>query len=203
MKLQGWPIVGWTAVVIGALSALLLAVYGLGDDGYHAVIRHTAQTSFVLFLAAYYASSLRVFWRSDWSKWLLANRRYLGVSYAVSHTYHLGFIAWLTATSTAFRDDVSLVTIIGGGMAYVLMYLMVLTSFDRTAAALGRRNWVRLHKVGIHYNWAIFFNSYFSRALAPSLFYAPFALALLVGLGLRIAAWKRARRPAESFPAAR
>lgn len=201
MKIQGWPIVGWTTVVVGGLCAVLLGVYGLGDDGYHAVIRHTAQASFVLFLAAYYASSLRVFWRSDLSKWLLANRRYLGVSYAVSHTYHLGFIVLLATTSRAFRDDVSLVTIIGGGMAYVLMYLMVLTSFDRTAAALGRRNWVRLHKVGIHYNWAIFFNSYISRALAPSLFYAPFALALIVGLALRIAAWQRARRATQSFPA--
>lgn len=194
MKLQGWAIVGWTAVVVGGLCAVLLGIYGPGDDGCHAVIRHTAQTSFVLFLGAYYASSLRVFWRSDLSKWLLANRRYLGVSYAVSHTYHLGFIALLATSSTTFHDDVSLVTIIGGGMAFVLMYLMALTSFDRTAAALGRRNWVRLHKVGMHYNWAIFFNSYFSRALAPSFLYAPFALALLAGLGLRIAAWQRVRR---------
>lgn len=199
MKLQGWPIVGWTAVVVGAMCALLLVFYGTGDEGMHAVIRHTAQTSFVLFMAAYFASSLRVFWRSDTSKWLLANRRYLGVSYAVSHTYHLAFIVTLARTSTAFRDDISMVTIVGGGMAYVLMYLMALTSFDRTAAWLGRRNWVRLHKVGIHYNWGIFFNSYLSRALVPSLLYTPFALVMIAGLGLRIAAWLRARRPAPSL----
>ncbi len=196
MKPQGWPIVGWTTVVVGALCALLLAVHGTGDDGLHAVVRHTAQTSFVLFMAAYFASSLRIFWRSDTSKWLLANRRYLGVSYAVSHTYHLAFIGILVKTSTAFRSDVSLVTIFGGGMAYVLMYLMALTSFDRTAAWLGRRNWLRLHKVGMHYTWAIFFNSYLSRALAPSLLYTPFALVMIAGLGLRLAAWRRPRATA-------
>ena len=54
-------------------------------------------------------------------------------------------------------------------MAYVLMYLMALTSFDHSAAWLGRRNWLRLHKAGVHYNWEIFFNSYLARALAPSL----------------------------------
>src|SRR5690348_12947577 len=134
MKLSGWSLVGWTAVVVGAIVALLLAVYGTGEEGVHAVIRHTAQTSFVLFMAAYLASSLRVFWRNDTTKWLLANRRYLGVSYAVSHTYHLVFIAILVATSSEFRSGVNAVTIVGGGGAYLFMYAMAATSFDRSAA---------------------------------------------------------------------
>jgi hypothetical protein len=199
MKLSGWPIVGWTAVVVGVMSALLFVLYGTGDEGLHAAIRHTAQTSFVVFMAAYVAAPLRTFWRSDTSKWMLANRRYLGVSYAVSHTYHIAFIVLLAATSTSFREGVGMVTIIGGGGAYVFMYAMAATSFDRTAAMLGRRNWQRLHTVGIHYNWFIFFQSYLGRALKPSLLYAPFALLMLAGLGLRVARWWRARRPAPSL----
>lgn len=191
---QGWAIVGYAALILLPLFALELAVLGTGEDGIRQVVRTSAQTSVVLFALAFSASSLFQLRRTPATRWLLANRRYIGVSFGVSHYAHLAALVALGRVSTAFVEDLNAVTIVGGGMAYVFLTAMVATSLDRTAAALGRRWWERLHKVGGYYIWGIFFQSYLPRMLITSIFYAP-AVALLAGaLGLRIYAWWQTRR---------
>ena len=194
MTLAGWPIVGWCTAALSAMVAVLLALNGAGEEGVRSVVRHTAQTSFALFIAAYSASSLRAFWRTDGTKWLLANRRYVGVSFAVSHTLHLASLVALYQVAESFRTSLNAGTIVGGGLAYVFLYAMAATSFDRTAALLGQRAWKRLHTVGMHYIWLIFFLSYLPRAILQSPAYAPFVVLLLSGLGLRIASRLRVRQ---------
>lgn len=193
MKLAGWPIVGWCSVALLAMTAFLLAVNGTGEEGVRTLVRHSAQTSIVLFMAAYSASSLRALWRTGASKWLLANRRYLGVSFAVSHTIHLAALIALYQVAESFRSGLNAATLVGGGLAYVFLFAMAATSFDRAQAWLGRRPWKILHTTGMHYIWLIFFQSYLPRALITSPVYAPFVVLLLTGLGLRVAAWRRSR----------
>lgn len=193
MTLAGWPIVGWCAAVLLGLVALVLGSNGTGEEGIRAAIRLTARTSIVLFMLAYVASSLRALWRTPATKWLLANRRYVGVSFAVSHTLHLLFIVALYQVSEEFRRDLSMTTVIGGGLAYVFLYAMALTSSDRAYQLLGRRAWKTLHTAGMHWIWFIFFVSYLPRALKDPL-YIPFAALLIAGLGVRIASRLRLRQ---------
>lgn len=197
MGIAGWPMVGWCAVALAALVALVLGIDGTGEEGIRAVIRLTARTSIALFMLAYAASSLRAFWRTPATKWLLANRRYVGVSFAVSHSLHLLFIVLLYQVSEEFRRDLSATTVIFGGLAYVFMAAMTATSSDRAYERLGRRSWKALHTAGMHWIWFIFLASYLPRALqTPG--YVPFAALLIAGAGLRIAARLRQRqsRPA-------
>jgi DMSO/TMAO reductase YedYZ heme-binding membrane subunit len=148
----------------------------------------------VLFTTAYVASSLRALWRNELTRWLLANRRYVGLSYAVSHTLHLGAIVELARANPDF--ELQAVTLIVGGLAYVLLYLMTLTSNDRAVKALGLENWRRLHRTGMHYNWFIFFQSYARRAADP--FYLPFFVLVVGAAMLRLTVWMRARRRASA-----
>src|SRR5207244_2311604 len=97
---RGWPIVGWAAVVIGAMAAAILAVAGAGPDGIRVLIRATARTSVVLFSAAFVASSLARTAPGPATRWLLVNRRYVGVSFAVSHLAH--FLAILALAGWSF-----------------------------------------------------------------------------------------------------
>ncbi len=192
--ISGWPIVGWSALAIALMIATLLVRAGTGEDGIRLVIRATARTSVVLFTLAFAASAIRSRWPTPTSAWLLANRRYFGVSFAVSHGAHLLAILALADWSLVrFVVDSGPAAVIGGGIAYVLLAAMTATSFDRTAAWLGARRWKRLHTVGAYYLWGIFFLSYAPRAVLESpLFYGPFALALLAALGLRLSARRAA-----------
>ena len=192
--MSGPRFLAYASVVLTAMCGLLLATAGADAAGWALVVRATARTSLVLFLAAYVASSLRALWRSDFSKWLLKNRRYVGLSFAVSHTLHLGAIVTLARVSPDFELAPS--ALILGGIAYVFMYLMALTSNDRAVAALGLANWRRLHRAGMHYNWFIFFQAFGRRAVMASPFYIPFALLLVGAAALRFVVWRRRARRA-------
>ena len=195
--LAGWPIVGWSALVVALLCAFAYLFAGGGEFGWRAAIRLSAKTSLALFTAAFVASSVRVLWPNELTRWLLANRRYVGVSFAASHFIHLFAILALLWVAPGFEIETT--TLIGGGLAYVFLAAMAATSFDRSAAWLGARRWRLLHKTGMYYCWFIFFISYLPRMLVESPLYAPFVAALLGGIGLRaIAARRSAARRTEA-----
>jgi hypothetical protein len=182
--INGWPIVGWAALVVVAASAATLGVHGAGEEGIRAVLRLTARTSFVLFTAAFAASAAARRWPGPATRWLVANRRQIGVSFAVSHTVHLAAIVALGRLTPVINDATAVIAIMG----YVAIAAMTVTSFDRTAAWLGARRWRRLHLTAAYYIWAVFLASYLPRAILESPAYAPFVVVLLAVLALRLTA---------------
>ena len=183
-RIGGWPLVGWCALLLVSLMVAILAVQGVHEAGLRAVVRTSAQTSFVLFTAAFSASALYAMWPGPSTRWLLRNRRYVGVSFAVSHFIHLIAII-AAARELGDRFTLAPATVVGGGLAYVFIAAMTATSFDRPAAWLGPRAWRRLHTVGGYYIWFIFFISYAPRAAIQSISYAPFVFILLAVIALR------------------
>jgi sulfoxide reductase heme-binding subunit YedZ len=196
--LNGWPFVGVASVAILAAVAAAIAITPDVGEAAGRAVRLTARTSVALFLAAFTASALFRFWPNAWTRWQRQNRRYLGVSFAVSHGVHLAAIFWLKHVQPVeFARDVNAITWVGGGLAYVFIAAMTATSFDRTAQMIGPRAWAILHTVGSYYIWLIFANSYIGRALAmPE--YIPAAAIVVLALGLRMAA--RVARPRASQP---
>ena len=150
---SGWWLVGWTALIVGAMSAAIVSAYGPTQAGMHGVLRATARTSLTLFLAAFVASPLRAAWPSRFADWLVENRRYLGVSFATSHTFHFAAIIGLTRVSP---ESPPAVVVALGGLGFVFIAAMAATSFDTTAAWLGARRWKRLHTTGVYYLWIVF-----------------------------------------------
>ena len=194
---QGWPLVGVASVALVALQLAILATAGTEEPGVRELVRVSARASFTIFLLVFVARPSRVFWPGPFTRWLVRNRRQLGVSFAVAHFLHLGDIG-LLALLLGDAFEISPVTLFGGGLAYVLLAAMTATSFDRSARWLGPRRWKRLHRAGLYWLWLIFAQSYTFRALEPS--YLPLALAVWGALALRIAAW-RARRASAAAPA--
>lgn len=183
--MNGWPIVGWAALVVGAIVAVILTVVGTDEAGLRMGIRATARTSVVLFSLAFAASALRRRWPMPATTWLLRNRRQLGVSFAVSHGMHLLLIVALAGfTWAGFLANTPMITLIFGGAAYVFIALMTLTSFDATAAWLGPRRWKALHTVGAYVVWVIFAQNFFRMALL-SPFYWPYAAVLAGAMTVR------------------
>jgi hypothetical protein len=199
--LAGGRLVGVAALLLLAMSVAILALAGSGEPGLRMLVRATARTSLALFGAAFAASSLRRLWPTPVTGWLLRERRYLGLSFAISHGLHaLAIYALSLVLGDAF--EINLVTILGGGGAYVMIALMAATSSDRAVARLGRRRWRLLHLVGGYWIWIIFANSYTARAVmalargSESLAYVPVAVFVWAVLGVRIAVALRARRRA-------
>jgi methionine sulfoxide reductase heme-binding subunit len=189
---QGWQLVGWSALAIAILVGSILAVHGIDEAGVRVAIRATARTSCILFLCAFVASSLRRYWPSKLSGWLVKNRRYLGVSLAVSHGFHaLAIIGLVIVTSGATFERVAYN--FGGHLGYIFLIAMTATSFNRTAAWLGDRSWHILHTVGMYYLW-LAFTVTFSKDLSRSPIYLAFVALLAIALGLRLFALIQRRK---------
>jgi hypothetical protein len=155
MAYRGWAITGWNALALLAMSALVLAAAGTGEDGVRMLIRATARSSAGLFLIAFLARPVRQLWRTDATAFALKNRRYFGVSMAVSHLIHGLAIIWLlTAFPRAYQ--VSATTLVGGGLGFAFVAAMAATSSDAAFKALGRARWQALHRTGVWYLWFIF-----------------------------------------------
>jgi sulfoxide reductase heme-binding subunit YedZ len=152
-RLAGWPLVGWTALGVGAMASAILAIHGPTATAMHTLLRATARTSLVLFLGAFVASSLRATWPSAFTDWLVQNRRYLGVSFAVSHAFHFAAIIGLVRLTP---ETPPLPVVVLGGSGFVFIAAMAATSFDATAAWLGPRRWKTLHTAGVYYLWTVF-----------------------------------------------
>jgi DMSO/TMAO reductase YedYZ heme-binding membrane subunit len=159
------------------------------------IIRVTARVSIALFLLAFTASSLRALFPSPGSTWVLQNRRYLGVSFALSHFAHLIALFALGALFPhPFLDETTAVTFLGGGLAYVFITAMTITSFAPPRRLIGERAWKILHTTGSYYIWFIFFISYVPHALQNSA-YIPLATALVLAFGLRMTRRYKRRAP--------
>ncbi|GFE78066.1 hypothetical protein GCM10011487_00660 [Steroidobacter agaridevorans] len=185
---EGWSIVGAVAIALTLVVTMEAMMAGGPVEGVRGIIRATARSSFALFSLAFTASAACYFWPNAWTRWQLRNRRYLGVSFALSHFVHLLALFALGRIAPAeLAAGTNAITWIFGGLAYVFIGLMTATSFDSTARLISPRAWSLLHTVGSYYIWLIFANSYLARAVSiPA--YIPAGALVIFTLGLRIAA---------------
>ncbi len=189
--IRRWPlllgiIAGSTALYAG------LATGADAADQWGRAARWTARIGLLLFLLTYVASALGRLWPSRWTRAIWRDRRWWGLGFAACHTIHL--FALIKALE-ASGEQRSLVSLIPGGTAYLMLFVMVITSNDAAMRQL-KRNWKRLHSFGIHYIWLIFTLAYAGRLAAPlTRPEAIYGVTLcLIALGLRIAAWRIGRR---------
>lgn len=187
---------GWRLFFVLAVAESLLCLWLLGaggETGLSSLIRNSARISELLFAAAFAASSLVALARSSATLWLRRNRRYIGVAFAWAHTIHLAGIASFAATSEEFVAGLDPLTLVGGGVAYLFVYLMAFTSSDAAQRALGMRNWQRLHRVGGWVIWAIFTQTLTMGVLFGEWMRLPGAILMWGAFVLRLASRQRRR----------
>ncbi len=181
---QQWNIVAISTLILVILMGSIAIVHGIDEASLRIAIRSTARTSAILFVVAFIASAIRKFYPGQIGNWLLKNRRYLGISFAISHAFHALAIVGLAMVATnSVRSDA------GAMLGYVFIILMTITSFDRPAQLLGYRSWKILHATGAYYLWIAFVVSFSKRIPNNPGFYAPITIALVMALLLKIGAY--------------
>jgi DMSO/TMAO reductase YedYZ heme-binding membrane subunit len=151
---RNWTVFIASAGLTAMLSAAYLNVAGTSDDNIRLLLRLSARIAFLVLLVIFIARPLRQLFATPATAKLLRNRRLLGIAFAGIHTAHLSLILYRAEMIADFSLDIRESLL--GGLTYVVIYLMFLTSFDATARALGRRNWRVLHKVGLYWVFIAF-----------------------------------------------
>jgi methionine sulfoxide reductase heme-binding subunit len=197
--MNGWRLTGLLSLLLVAMAAGFLALHP-DVEGLRLVIRATARTSLALFALAFSAAAMAELAPSDVTRWQRRNRRYLGVSFAVSHAVHLAaLIALARVDADLFWALTNPANIVLAGTAYLLIAAMTVTSFDRTARWLGARKWRLLHLIGGWYIWLSFATAIGKRLPQGPVYWAMMAIVIAVGV-LRLIAMSRRSKVVLSVP---
>jgi DMSO/TMAO reductase YedYZ heme-binding membrane subunit len=142
---KNWTVLLSTMLAIGAVVLTILEMNGVNKESVSLVLRLTAWVAFLAFLLVFVTRPLRELLKTPMTAIMLKNRRYLGIVFAGAHSVHLVLIVTFVLDPSVLQPRLAI-----GAIAYVLLYLMLITSFDGPAAAIGPVAWRRLHKTGLY-----------------------------------------------------
>lgn len=145
---SGPRIVFLTLAVIAGITAIVFQT-GTWPESAHSYLRLTGRLALILFILSFGASTLNRVFHADWTRFLLINRRYLGISTAITLWAHFSVILMLIAFEAGWKEtNAPLMILIPGVTTFALVGLMGLTSNNTARQKLGIRNWKRLHLIG-------------------------------------------------------
>ena len=197
--INGWSLYWLVCVPMSLVIGSTMLRTDLSDGAaVSTMIELSVYCAVPLLYLAFAASSLQALFPSSFSRWLLHNRKIIGLCFATAMTWQLLFILWMVTVYTeyfmenvyVFSDEVE------GVVGYVFVIAMVLTSFKFGRSRLSPKQWKLLHTYGIYWLWAYAWSVYWWQ-----LFYYPDPIPIdyvyywagFAAWGLRMGAWTRKR----------
>jgi hypothetical protein len=185
-KALPWVIAAF--LIASVLAAAVLIRFGPDSRGLALALRATARFSFVLFWLAYVGGALRsLFGTRLWTGFARRGRQF-GLAFASAQLIHIGLILWLSQIAT---ESLGLMSFFWLGI--VCTYVLALLSLQPLQRMLGPRIWRVTRFFAVEYIALVFAYDFIWGPLLASggrypLSYLPFALMLICGAGLRLAA---------------
>ena len=155
-----WLPVG-SLIIVSTIFVGMIAARGFKITTFVVDLRIFTKVSFLIFMLVFAARPLHDLFRDRTTAWLVANRRYLGLSFAVWHLIHwpiLGCIMYIVGPQKFW-------TLFGGfaipaGSVLLVISLLAATSNNTSQRVLGKRVWGGIHTAGVYIIWGWFFKVY-------------------------------------------
>jgi hypothetical protein len=197
--LNGWGLFSLITVPISFAVVVAMATTDLSSaTGVSSLIQLSVRCSVPWLYLAFAASSIHMLLSNEFSRWLLRNRRVIGLCFAAGMAWQLTFILWmLTSHWGYYMDEVYLFADLAVQIpGYVFLIAMAVTSYMPVRRRLSREQWRTLHKGGIYFLWGTVWSTYWYELyyyediqIVDYVFYWSGFLAW----GTRIIAWARKR----------
>jgi len=142
-----------TSLVLAA-CVIYLGTAGWTDDNIRLLLRLTARVAFVVLMLVFIARPLRELIKTPLTLALGKNRKLVGVTFAGIHTAHMALIIYHAQQVSDY--EFSIADNLSGMFTYIVIYLMLITSFSGPARAIGPKAWRILHKAGLFLIMAVF-----------------------------------------------
>lgn len=147
------------------------------------------------------ASAVPVLFPGPLSMWLLRNRKYIGMCFAVAMAWQGLFIFLMSNfhRDYYFEEIFYLRDELEGSTGYIFLAAMVVTSFHFGRKYLNSKQWKLLHKSAVYFLWAYPFSVYWwnlSYYENPQPIDYVFYWSGFLAFALRIAAWGKKRQHA-------
>lgn len=184
-----WDIVKIIILFSTLLFSSIFYFQEFNEESNRLLVRLSARMSGILFCLAFGASAFHAWFKNSFSWWIFMNRKFWGISFALLHLIHLGFLVLLQQYFHPVFERAATTSLLAGGLVYLFLILMLLTSFPFFAKKITSKNWKILHTLGGYWIWLIFMISYVKRVINGSNEYIPLVLLFSITILLRI--WKK------------
>ena len=187
-----------TLPISGVMVYSMTGIEFTSGPAVSSMIQLSVRCAVPLLYVAFAASSVNVLMPGSFGRWILRNRKFIGLSFAAAMAWQLFFILWMFTQYTEYYIEQVYVLsdLIEGVGGYLLLAAMVLTSFRFGRSRLTAKRWKILHTVGIYwlwmyiwfaYWWYLFYNT--THVALDSVYY----WAGFLAWALRMAAWTKKR----------
>ena len=159
-----WRLLLFLMIFQSAASVIVMWVGDFSKEAHRSSITFTMRYCTVLFSFIYTARGLQVIFNSGWSRFLLTNRKSLGIAFAYSFTFHLFQLALL-------HDTIAMSPLLFGLQLIPIAFinLMGLTSIPVIEKNISRKLWKGLHRLGAVVIWIALAKNYLLIFFIPSL----------------------------------
>lgn len=200
--LNGWTLFGWVSGLICVAMVIEMLRFDLSSPANIShLIGFSVRMSVPFIYLVVAASALPVLLPGTFSTWLLRNRKYIGLCFAVAMAWQGLFIYVMSGFHRDYyyeevfylRDELE------GSTGYLFLTAMVLTSFQFGRRLLDAQQWKLLHRTGVYFLWAYPFAVYWWSIAYygnPTMLDHIFYWTGFAAFALRIAAWGKKRRTA-------
>ena len=199
--MNGWRLFGLIAIPVSVAVLAAMATVDLASPaGISEMIQFSVRLAVPWLFIAFAASSLAAIAPNAFTRWLLRNRRIIGLCFAAGMAWQLFFILWMVLGHWEYyvEEAYSVYDLSEQLPGYLVLSAMTLTSFRFGRNRLSARQWKILHKGGIYFLWAVVWSTYWFelyyyddiQAIDYAYYWAGF-MAWLV----RVLAWVKKRSP--------
>ena len=183
--MKEWELTRWLVGFTLLFFTFTFILSGFSEPTLRVNIRWSARFAAVFFAFAYMASSLQYFIKGRFTFWLMSNRKYWGISYAIVHIIHLAFLILLQVQFHPVFGKAVLSSLLGGGVAYLFTFWMFFSSFESIKTQISRSFWKWSHTLGGYWIWSIFMISYVKR-IDTEIEYLPMIILFSIVIILRL-----------------
>ncbi len=198
--LHGWRLFGAVSAVISAFMLLRLWSIDLtSPQDLSAMIQYSVRWAVPFIFLVIATSAMYRLFTCRFTLWLLRNRRYVGLSFAVAMAWQ-GLFIFIVSVSHSdhyygeiyfLRDELE------GSSGYLFLAAMTVTSFNLFRRYISPEQWRAVHLTGVTFLWAYPYSVYWwnvfyyqTRHWFDVLFY----LLGFTAFALRILAWGKGRK---------
>lgn len=183
--MKNWPL---TIVIFGSymvFSMIYFAILGFNADTLKIQLQLSARVSFLIFAITFSALPIFKISENSYTKWLTTNRKYLIVTFALIHFYHLVLIVTKNYYFEPILSEISFLPLFIGVVTYCCIFLMFITSLPIISKKLNFKDFSKLHSIG-GYLVLIVFTFFYVQRTMQEIFYLPLLILAIIVWLLRL-----------------
>ncbi|MCH8081335.1 MAG: hypothetical protein IID52_02985 [Proteobacteria bacterium] len=161
--LNGWKLFGLIVFLISvAVVSRLTQINTTNPADISGMIQFSVRLAVPWLFIAFAASSMVYVLPNNLTKWVMRNRRLIGLCFAAGMAWQLFFIFWFVFGFFGYymEEAYSYYDLSEQIPGYLVLFAMTFTSFKFGRNMLSPRQWRILHKGSIYFIWAVVWGTY-------------------------------------------